>query len=95
MKAAAIATIAAVTLAACDPAADHEALFGACERARTYADAYGTPTNRGPCWGRTISHHTSGDVQVFLVQSQRPRNTVASLTYIGGVLTDAGETVGW
>lgn len=85
---------AAATLAACDPVADHNAIYGACAAARTYVEGYGTPTNRGPCWGRTISHSAGHGVQVFMVQSVRPQYTVASLVYQNGVLVQAGETRG-
>ena len=92
MKRASIVTFAAIAVAACDPVADHQAIYGACARATTYTEAYGTPANRGPCWGRTISHSTGGGVQVFMVESVRPQYTVASLVYQGGRLVQAGET---
>lgn len=49
-----------IILSACDEAAmdAHRDRWVACNQAKTSGEAFGTPSNRGPCWGRliTVSH---------------------------------------
>lgn len=55
-----LALAALLVLAACDEAAyeEHMARVRACQAAETYGAMFGTPDDRGPCWGpiMTVSH---------------------------------------
>lgn len=66
----------------------------ACNAAKTYGEKFGTPTSRGPCWGRTISHHATGNIEVFMVEMPSYGYAVGTMTYINGVMDSAGVTRG-
>lgn len=59
----------------------------ACNAAVTYAEAFGTPANRGPCWRRTVGHAFLGSIQSFTVET--PGGNFAVLTYDGNRMIGA------
>ncbi len=86
-----LAIIAALTLSACDMEAFEEnyALTQQCNAAATYGEMFGTPSKRGPCWGRTTSHSAMGNIQSFGVNIRGSEHGIALLTYRGDVLVSA------
>ena len=93
MKTAAIAAVAAVTLSGCMQMQTPQEQ--ACSNARTYGERFGTPERRGPCWGPIISTSATGNIRSYMVQINTPGYAVATLTYDGNTLVQAGQTRGW
>ena len=60
-----------------------------CRQLQTYGDRYGTPTNKGPCWGRTFSQSVMGNIASYGVEIRGTEHGVAFLTYENGVLISA------
>lgn len=49
-------TLAIAALAGCTPDyEEHQARVEQCRAASTYGEMFGTPANKGPCWGSLIT----------------------------------------
>lgn len=84
-----VALIGLMALAACEPPPPN-----ACQQANTYGEMFGTPENRGPCWGRVISASQMGNIRVYMVEMPLPGYAIGSMTYEGNRLIQAGVTRG-
>lgn len=83
------ALLGLVVIAGCEPITPAQ---NACLQAQTYGQMFGTPENRGPCWGRVVSTSQTADIRVYLVEMPVPGYSVAGLTYQGNRLIQAGVT---
>lgn len=72
------AVLAALTLAACEPPPPN-----ACQQATKYGEMFGTPENRGPCWGRVIGSSQMANVRSYTLEFPQPSSRVASIMYEG------------
>ena len=67
-----------------DPNSDWAITWQACDDAQTYNEAFGTPDNRGPCWGEVQTASVSGVVETY--QMTTIQNRPAVVTYVNGKL---------
>lgn len=77
--------IGGLTLTACAPPP-----LNACQKAGNYGQMFGTPENKGPCWGRTASVSQMGNIRSYIIEMPLPGYVVAHLTYQGDKLVQAG-----
>jgi hypothetical protein len=73
----ALACIAAAALSGCMDIEAARAVNQACLDAVSYADRYGTPERRGPCWVETLSQGATAGIRTYTVSGQRGTTTLA------------------
>lgn len=87
MKHIALAIAAAGILSACAPPPPN-----ACGQTMTWADRFGTPEDKGPCWGEIISQVQNGNIRSYMMRMPVPGYVIADITYQGDTLIQAGMT---
>lgn len=78
---------AVVFVSACQPPPPN-----ACQQAANYGEMFGTPENKGPCWGRTISTSPLGNISSYMFEMSLPFFAIGTATYDGDTLVQAGVT---
>lgn len=88
-KTAFTAIAAAITLSGCMGIEEARAINQACLDAGSYAERYGTPERRGPCWVNTVAQGAGqGGVRTYTVTGQRG---TTSLVYRGNEIVQVVE----
>lgn len=92
MKALIITALAVAALAGCDVPPPQP---NACEQAKTNGEMFGTPEDKGPCWGRVTAASQMGSIRSYMVEMPVPGYVVASITYDGSTLVGVSMARGW
>jgi hypothetical protein len=56
----------------------------------THKEMFGTPENKGPCWGRTTGVHQFGTLRTFSIALPVPGYVFATITYEGNKMVQVG-----
>lgn len=61
----------------------------ACDAAKNFGEAYGTPDKPGPCWRSVITSSRSANTQVYHITTIKNKHAI--LTYVSGDLVSVTE----